>query len=324
MTTTHLENNISILFIESSTDDIMRMITTIEKIGYTVRWKKVENEITLRMALSSDNWNLIICDYKLPRLTAEKALDICQEHNPEIPFLVVSGTIEEDVAYPLVESGAIDFIGKDRLFRLPLAIKREMRNVSKALKQKFILDQSFNAIVTAWGTAMELRDKKTAGHTIRTAEHAMAVAYNLGVPQEVIRKVYFGAIVHDVGKIAIPDRVLLKPGKLTEEELDIMKSHATIGYEFLKDIPLLKDAAMVAYCHHERWDGSGYPRGLSGRDIPIEARIFALVDVYDALVNDRPYRSALTRQKALEEMEKMKSGFDPDIYRVFISLPGEL
>jgi HD-GYP domain-containing protein (c-di-GMP phosphodiesterase class II) len=147
----------------------------------------------------------------------------------------------------------------------------------------------------------------------------MQIAVRTNAPPEVLKNVYFGALLHDIGKIGIPDSILLKKEPLTEKEWEVLRTHPTLAYNFLQDIPFLSNAAMVAYCHHEHWDGTGYPRGLKGEEIPRCARIFTVADVYDALVSDRPYRLAMPHHKAIEEMEKMKNEFDPDIFFDFMT-----
>jgi putative nucleotidyltransferase with HDIG domain len=316
-------NHIKILFIDDSVHDVPLMVKSIEKIGYIVLWERVDTEGALRLAFQNDHWDIVVCDYSLPHLNARKALDVVHEVSPRTPFLIVSGVIQDIDALPLVEQGAVDFISKDRLFRLPLAIKREMKHIARHTKERLKIDQSFNALITAWGTALELRDKNTKGHTLRTAEQSVQIAVRIGASSDILKHVYFGALLHDIGKIGIPDSILNKPGKLTEEEKIIMRSHPTIAYEFLQDIPFLKEASSVAYCHHEYWDGSGYPRGLSGEAIPIEARIFTIADVYDALRSERPYRAAMTHSQALEEMKKMKKRFDPELYANFMEHESE-
>lgn len=144
------------------------------------------------------------------------------------------------------------------------------------------------------------------------------------MPEEDLDDLRRGAILHDVGKIAIPDRILLKPGPLTEEEWAVMKLHPVYAYEWLSGIPFLKKALEVPYAHHERWDGSGYPRGLKGLEIPLSARIFAVADVYDALTSDRPYRKAWPKEKALAYIrEEAGKQFDPEVVEAFLKLMAE-
>lgn len=181
------------------------------------------------------------------------------------------------------------------------------------------LVNAYNITIEGWSRAVELRDVETEGHTRRVAQLTMELVDRMGIPEE--RKVHIrrGAILHDIGKIGVPDHILLKPGGLTDEEWVIMKSHPTLAYEMLLKIEYLQPAIQIPYAHHEKWDGSGYPRGLKGEEIPVEARIFAIVDVYDALTSDRPYRKAWPEEKVIEHIiEQSGSHFDPVVVNVFL------
>ncbi|PWQ97203.1 metal-dependent phosphohydrolase [Leucothrix pacifica] len=171
-------------------------------------------------------------------------------------------------------------------------------------------------------TAAGHRDHETAAHVRRIGLYAEVMARALKWDDAIAADIRIAAPMHDIGKIGIPDSVLLKPGKLTEEEFEVMKRHAEIGADMLRgtNIPLLKMASEIALCHHERWDGSGYPRGLKGKEIPESARITTIVDVYDALIHKRVYKDASSEQSALKMMEKMVGKhFDPDLFKVFIA-----
>ncbi|GLV47246.1 hypothetical protein TJA_04190 [Thermus sp. LT1-2-5] len=183
------------------------------------------------------------------------------------------------------------------------------------------LEAAYELTLLGWAKAVELRDQETAGHTERVTELTLRLARALDVPEEDLDHIRRGAILHDVGKIAIPDAILLKPGPLTEEEWRVMRMHPVYAYEWLSGIPFLKKALEIPYAHHERWDGSGYPRGLKGLEIPLSARIFAVVDVYDALTSDRPYRKAWPREKALAYLkEEAGRQFDPEVVAAFLRL----
>ncbi|GAA6735485.1 PAS domain S-box protein [Thermus oshimai] len=183
------------------------------------------------------------------------------------------------------------------------------------------LEAAYDLTLWGWAKAVELRDQETAGHTERVTSLTLRLARALGVPEEELEHLRRGAILHDVGKIAIPDAILLKPGSLTEEEWAVMKRHPVYAHEWLSGIPFLRKALEIPYAHHERWDGSGYPRGLKGEAIPLSARIFAVVDVYDALTSDRPYRKAWPKEKALAYLEEEAGRlFDPEVVRAFLEL----
>jgi response regulator RpfG family c-di-GMP phosphodiesterase len=314
--------DVRILFIDDSSLDIPLMIRSIEKTGYHVIWRQLDTEGALRLALQAEIWDIIVCDYVLPNLTVERALQVVHDITPHTPFLVVSGVILEDVAVPLMDKGAADFISKDRLFRLPLVIKKELRHIARHAQERIMVDQSFNSIITAWGTALELRDPNTHGHTLRVAEQSIQIAVRAGVDPSLLKTIYFGALLHDVGKLGIPDKILLKDGKLDDAEIKIMRTHPGIAKTFLERIPFLQDASIVAYSHHERYDGTGYPQGLKGEEIPLPARVFAIADVYDALRHDRPYRKAMSQEMALRVMKEMKDWFDPKLLEQFLENEG--
>ena len=180
------------------------------------------------------------------------------------------------------------------------------------------LIHAYDATITGWSAAMDMRDKETEGHTQRVTEMTVRLAERMGFSQQDLVHVRRGALLHDIGKIGVPDRILLKPGKLTEEEWVIMRKHPVYAYEFLKPIPYLGPSLDIPYCHHEKWDGTGYPRGLKGEDIPLSARIFASVDIYDALTSDRPYRPAWTEEKTLEYIQSLRgSHLDPQVVDMF-------
>ena len=183
------------------------------------------------------------------------------------------------------------------------------------------LERAYDATLEGWVRALDLRDQGTEGHTQRVTELTLKLARRLGVSEGELVHLRRGALLHDIGKMAIPDRILLKPGKLTDEEWTLMKRHPVYAYEWLKHIEFLRPALEIPYSHHERWDGTGYPRGLKGEAIPLAARIFAVVDAWDAMTSDRPYRKALSREQAVEELRKgAGTQFDPRIVEAFLQM----
>ena len=182
------------------------------------------------------------------------------------------------------------------------------------------LTVAYNETIEGWAKALELRDQETEGHSKRVTELTMRFAYEMGLNDDAIGNIMRGALLHDIGKMGIPDSVLNKPGKLTEEEWALVHKHPQDAYDMLSPIKYLRPALDIPYCHHERWDGTGYPRGLKGEEIPLAARIFAVVDVWDALTSDRPYRKAWSRSKAREYMlSQAGKHFDPNIVEVFFA-----
>jgi len=168
---------------------------------------------------------------------------------------------------------------------------------------------------------MDLRDKETERHTLRVTEMTVQLARTMGVGEEEIMSMRWGALLHDIGKMGIPDHILNKPGPLTDEEWKIMRKHPIYSYEMISPIEYLRPALDIPYCHHEKWDGSGYPRGLKGEQIPLAGRIFAIIDVWDALRSDRPYRKAWPEEKVIEYLkEQSGTHFDPKVVDVFLEL----
>ncbi|WP_105317660.1 PAS domain S-box protein [Thermus tenuipuniceus] len=263
--------------------------------------------------------------------------DLTRQPGAHPDFTLKEGLVAERV-YPLLAKGKLlgalavftrrpwDLSSEDEEFLEALATQGAIaldnaRTFQELLKSQRELEAAYDLTLWGWAKAVELRDQETAGHTERVTELTVRLSRALGVPEEDLDDIRRGAILHDVGKLGIPDAILLKPGPLTEEEWAIMKKHPVYAYEWLSGIPFLKKALEIPYCHHERWDGSGYPRGLKGLEIPLSARIFTVVDVYDALTSDRPYRKAWPREKALAYIEEQGGKqFDPAVVEAFLRL----
>jgi putative nucleotidyltransferase with HDIG domain len=180
---------------------------------------------------------------------------------------------------------------------------------------------AYDTTLEGWSCALDLRDKETEGHTQRVTEATVELARSLGVTDADLIHMRRGALLHDIGKMGIPDSILLKPGPLTDEEWVIMRKHPVYAFELLSPITFLRPALDIPYCHHEKWDGSGYPRGLKGEQIPVAARIFAVVDVWDALRSDRPYRAGWPLDKISRYIqEQTGTHFDPDITEAFLRI----
>lgn len=183
------------------------------------------------------------------------------------------------------------------------------------------LQEAYQATLEGWVSALDMRDKETEGHTQRVTILTERLARQMGVNGDALVHITRGALLHDIGKMAIPDSILLKPGALTDEERELIKQHPVYAYDMLKRIEFLLPAIDIPYCHHEKWDGTGYPRGLRGEEIPFAARIFPVVDVYDALVSDRPYRKGYPVEQ-VKEMIRNDSGahFDPQVVDAFLAM----
>jgi putative nucleotidyltransferase with HDIG domain len=208
--------------------------------------------------------------------------------------------------------------GNDELAHLTQEFNSMVTNLQRS---KFDLVAAYDKTLEGWAKALELRDGNTMGHSQRVTDITLRLAQQMGFSQDQLIHIQRGALLHDIGKMAIPDHILLKPGPLTEEEWAIMRQHPTYAAEMLKGIPFLRLALDIPASHHEKWDGTGYPLGLKGEQIPLSARIFAVVDVWDALTSDRPYRAALPIEQTLETL-RQKSGthFDPAVLKIFVEL----
>ncbi|EFO80569.1 putative PAS/PAC sensor protein [Oscillochloris trichoides DG-6] len=181
------------------------------------------------------------------------------------------------------------------------------------------LADAYDATIVGWSRALDMRDQETQGHSERVTELTVRLARAMGVDEEEIEHIRRGALLHDIGKMGIPDAVLLKAGPLTNEEWSLMRMHPIYSYELLKQIGFLRPALPIPISHHERWDGQGYPAGLKGEQIPLPARIFAVIDVWDALTNDRPYRKAWPPERARDYIVQQAGiHFDPEVVKIFL------
>ena len=193
--------------------------------------------------------------------------------------------------------------------------------VSSLQKAKNELEAAYSATLEGWVRALELRDNETEGHTLRVAEMTVELWRAMDLQEDVLPHIQRGALLHDIGKMAVPDHILRKPGVLSDEEWSLMRKHPVFAYEWMRPIAFLAPAQAIPYCHHERYDGTGYPRGLRGEQIPLEARIFSVVDVYDAMRSDRPYREALRDEQVFAYIrEQSGKHFDPFVVQAFLDL----
>lgn len=492
-----MSQSLRLLIVEDYPDDAELMVMRLEEEGFSPEWQRVETEAEFIKALETEP-DLILADWALPQFSGMRALELLNEVNLDIPFILVSGSVGEEAAINALHLGASDYILKDRSKRLGQAVRRtldsrryqkEKEDAETELKKRLVeleslykisnslriadtlfgmlkillyetlkalntnagaiwiyqdsvgillaaetsgwyssykeeclkpgegivgkvyssgkpyvakdyhtesqtsnklmekvpqgwggacipiysadkalavidvsvphpreiteedlkllysisemagiamqritlfeeLQASEAALVSAydetiqgWAKALELRDQETEGHSERVTEQVIIIARKMGIQEDKIIHIYRGALLHDIGKMGIPDTILLKPGPLDDREWEIMRQHPTYAYELLSPISYLESALSIPYCHHEKYDGSGYPRGLAGEEIPLEARIFAVIDVYDALISDRPYRLAWSKEDALKQIKKESgSHFDPQVVKYFIEI----
>lgn len=293
-------------------------------------------------ALGRREFALVITDITMPRMSGMELLERAQSAFPHTAVIMLTGVDDRDTATRAVELGAYGYVIK------PVEQNEVLINVVNALRRRSLetmrdeyeerleatvqertaeVHRSQEEITLRLTAASEFRDIETGAHVRRIARYAEALGQALGRSEERTRLLRLAAPMHDVGKIGIPDAILMKPCKLTAQEFEIMKTHTTLGARLLSGsgIGMLDLSSEIAHFHHEKWDGSGYPQGLSGTDIPESARIVALVDVYDALVNDRVYRPALPEEEALAIVSQGRgSHFDSRLTDVFMDALPEL
>jgi len=449
------KETLHLLILEDNPADAELSVRELEKEGFVVEWSLVETEEAFREALNQRP-EVILADYSLPSFDGLSALKIKQEIVPEVPLVILSGNIGEEIAVECIKSGATDYVLKDQLFRLGPVVRRALKEAhlyrerreareslqeseeryrnliestydliqsvapdgrflfvnrawqetlgytkvelprinlwkiihpqslshcqeifSQVIKGKSIkniqatfvakdgspiqvegnvtgrymggkliathgffhditerkqaekeLRQSYKKlrkmladIVQTVALTVEIRDPYTAGHQQRVSQLASAIAQQINLSPDQVEGIYMTAILHDIGKISVPAEILTKPGRLTEIEMNMLKTHPQVGYDILKRIDFPWPLAEIVLQHHERMDGSGYPQGLKGDEILIEARILGVADVVEAMSSHRPYRPALGIDKALEEISKNKGIlYDPEVVDACLKL----
>jgi len=303
---------------------------------------------------SDGNYALMLSDLAMEGMDGFALLDRIRRIHPQMPVVMVTAVHDISVALAAMRSGAYDYLLKPferdqllatvrralenrRLKMENLAYQNKLETLVSArteLLQRALselegamreLERSYDVTLEALGDALDLKDAETEGHSKRVTAFTMAIARAMELPSERVRVIARGAFLHDVGKMAIPDAILRKPGRLTPEEQMRMREHALLGYQMLRRIRFLHEPAQIVYSHQERFDGSGYPRGLKGDQIPIGARIFAVADTFDAITSDRPYRAAQSIPAARREIQKHSGHqFDPNVVEAFMSISDDL
>jgi len=279
--------------------------------------------------------DVILLDVMMPGMNG---FEVCkrirsEKQLAEIPILFLTALDDRQSLLSGLEAGADDFISKpfDRFeLRARLLGITRLNRFHKLNEERSNLEQAhaelktaYEATIEGWSRAMDLRDRETEGHTQRVTQLTLKLAEAMGMKPDELVHVRRGALLHDMGKLGVPDAVLHKPDKLNDAEWELMRQHPQLAYDMLYPIEYLHPALDIPYCHHEKWDGTGYPRKLKGEEIPLSARIFAIVDVWDALTSDRPYRMAMKKEEVLQYI-KEQSGkhFDTKVVELFLIIVG--
>jgi putative nucleotidyltransferase with HDIG domain len=290
--------------------------------------------------------DVCILDFQMPRRSGAELLDIIKQHDSRIEVIFLTAQDETSLAVDLMKRGALDFLLKPvELGQLLLSIGRaiehrrliiENENYRLHLEQLVLektralaealtsLEHVHSATLDALSMALDFRDQSTSGHSRRVADLTAGAASTMGIKDAALVQIEHGALLHDIGKLKIPDSILWKPGKLNDDEWKIMQRHAEYGFAFLSNIEFLKGAADIVYSHHEKYDGTGYPRGLQGEEIPFGARVFAIVDTVDAMIYKRPYNKPVSLRDAAAEVRRCAgTQFDPGLVDTTLAYLGD-
>ncbi len=312
--------------------------------GYQCRL--VSNGVEALEAFQAERPALCITDVRMPVLDGLAFLKQALTLDPDAAVLVLTGVGDVKTAVDVLNGGAYDFIQKPvdpqqllltagrALEHRQLVVERRQhqeqleRRVTEATRELAAtvrdLEETYRVTLEALSAAIDTRDVGTHAHSRRVRGYSRAIARAHGVPESEMPDIERGVLLHDIGKIGIPDAILLKPGPLTPEEWKVMRSHPEIGRRIIEKIPFLRGAVPIVYNHHERWDGTGYPQGLRGEEIPLGPRIFALADALDAMTFDRPYSSAISFETARDEIKRCAgTHFDPAVVDTFLTIPLE-
>lgn len=297
--------------------------------------------------LGNNSFDLVLSDIVMPEMDGIRLLQKVHDQYENLPVVMLTAIHDIRTALDAIRKGAYDYVlkpfDKEQLYvsvgralehrRLVLENLNYQKNLERLVAERTRelesalgeLERSYDYTLEALGGALDLKDSETEGHCQRVTAYTIAIARAVNLDMHQVRHIARAAFLHDIGKMGIPDAILLKPARLTDEETRIMRRHCEIGYEVLRRIPFLREAAEIVMAHQERYDGSGYPRGLKGEAIPLGARIFTIADALDAMTSDRPYRKAVPLEAAKREIQAHAgTQFDPKIVKVFLSLPDTL
>ncbi len=318
---------------------------TLERRGYEVHIASSGREAI--ELLAQHDFDLVLTEIAFRDWNGIALMEDIRAQQPQLPVVMVTAVHEINVAIDSMHRGAYDYLLKpferDHLLatveralehratlleshsyqqELEKAVQARTDMLRQAMEE---LEHSYDVTLEALGDALDLRDSETEGHSKRVTAYSVMLARAMQVNQAKIKLIARGAFLHDIGKMAIPDDILRKPRSLSAKEMTVMRDHCSLGYHMLRKISFLNEAAEIVLTHHEHHDGSGYPRGLSGSNIPIGSRIFAVADAFDAITSDRPYRKARSVEAARKELQRCSgTQFDPEIVDVFLKFPNSL
>ena len=334
-----------ILIVDDESHIRSMMGATLERQGYDVQLASSGHEAMDIMEGST--FDLVLTDIVMQDGNGIALLERIRGREPHLPVVMVTAIHDISVAIDSMRRGAYDYLLKpfEREHLVGTVLRaldhrqamEESQNYKQSLEQVVQartdmlrqamaeLEHSYDVTLEALGDALDLKDSETEGHSKRVTAYTIALARAMGIKPSEIKVIARGAFLHDIGKMAIPDHILRKPGPLTPEEQEIMREHCSRGYHILRKIPFLSDASEIVFSHQEHFDGTGYPNGLAGTEIPIGARIFAVADTLDAITSDRPYRRARSFDAAREEILRCSgTQFDPAVVEIFLKIPNEL
>ncbi len=303
--------------------------------------------------LEDDPYSLVLSDIEMPGGSGTELLRVVRERYPELDVIMITAVVDIDVALRAIRNGASDYLTKPfNLEQVKITVERtldkrrlleenreyqqrleakveertfELREKNEEVQRLFEeLQQTYQATLEALVQALDLRDTETQGHSLRVVEFTAEIAVALGIQEPELTEIRRGALLHDIGKIGIPDAILRKPAKLNEEEWKVMRLHPELGHQMLAGIRFLEKPRDIVISHQERFDGTGYPRGLAGEDIPLGARVFAVADTFDAMTSTRPYRAGLSYDVARQEIVDWAGRqFDPVVVEAFLSIASD-
>ena len=299
-----------------------------------------------RSRLALEDFDLIISDLYMPEMSGLDLMMEVRARYPQLAFIMCTGEDDIRTGIEAMKQGAYDYLVK------PLQLEAVTASVERALEKRHLqleleqyrkrleemveqrtlqletaydrIEETYDQTLAALGGALELRDIETQGHSRRVTYYCLEIARTMHRSRDELRIIARGSFLHDIGKIGVPDAILLKPERLTKEETNLMRTHAQKGYDIIHDIVFLREPAAIVLSHQERYDGTGYPHGLRGEEIPLGARIFAVADTLDAMTSDRPYRAEMPFSAARDEIVRQAGKqFDPDVVRAFLTIPEE-